>query len=131
VPLLDVAVKVPWCCESDGFPPPLMQTTVAEYVALNDAVALVLPTPASVNPVHVGALPETEQLAVPDLKCVPVGAFAGLIVVLDVAAATAGNATAAATTIATVRNLFMDRSPLSIWGSDFLLPVTVAARPQE
>jgi hypothetical protein len=21
-------VKLPWCCESDGFPPPLMQTTV-------------------------------------------------------------------------------------------------------
>jgi hypothetical protein len=33
------AVKVPWCCESDGFPPALMQTTVAEYVALKSAVA--------------------------------------------------------------------------------------------
>jgi ABC-type phosphate transport system substrate-binding protein len=74
---------------------------------------------------------ETEQVADPDLKWVPLGAFAGLVLVLCVAAATAGNATAAATTIATVRNLFMDRSPLSIWGSDFLLPVTVAARPQE
>ena len=29
-PVLAEAVKVPWCCESDGFPPPLMQTTVAE-----------------------------------------------------------------------------------------------------
>jgi hypothetical protein len=30
VPLLTDDVKLPWCCESDGFPPPLMQTTVAE-----------------------------------------------------------------------------------------------------
>jgi hypothetical protein len=36
-PVLDAAERVPWCCESDGFPPPLMQATVAEYVALRSA----------------------------------------------------------------------------------------------
>ena len=75
MPLLDVAVKVPWCCESDGFPPPLTQTTVAEYVVDKFAVALELPTPASVYPLQVATFPETPQLALPDLKCVPVGAF--------------------------------------------------------
>jgi hypothetical protein len=35
--VVDDAVKVPWCWLSDGFPPPLMQTTVAEYVALKFA----------------------------------------------------------------------------------------------
>ena len=78
MPLVAAFVKVPWCCESDGFPPPLMQTTVAEYVADKLAVTLVLPTPASVNPLQVTepVLELTEQLAVPDLKCVPLGAFA-------------------------------------------------------
>jgi hypothetical protein len=46
-----------------------------------------------------------EQLAVPDLKCVPCGAFAALIDVVEVAAATAGNATTAATTVGRTRSL--------------------------
>jgi hypothetical protein len=44
-----------------------MQTTVAEYVALKLAVASALPTPARVYPLQVTVVPETEQLAVPDL----------------------------------------------------------------
>lgn len=59
------AVKVPWCCELDGFPPPLIQTTVAEYVALKSARAFVLPTPASSNELQLTVRPETEQLGVP------------------------------------------------------------------
>jgi hypothetical protein len=76
--VVGVDVKVPWCCESDGFPPPLMQTTVAEYVLDKVAVTSVLPTPASVYPRQLTVVPETEQVAEPDLKCVPWGAFAGL-----------------------------------------------------
>jgi hypothetical protein len=60
-------LKLPWCCESDGLEPPLMQTTVAEYVALKLAVASALPTPAKVYPLQVTVVPVTEQLAVPDL----------------------------------------------------------------
>ena len=79
-------VNVPWCCESDGLPPPLMQTTVAAYVALKSAVAFVLPTPASSNELQVTESPETAQLGVPLWTCVPVGAFAGLVVVAAEAA---------------------------------------------
>jgi hypothetical protein len=88
-----------------------MQTTVAEYVADKFAVTLVLPTPASVNPLQVTEpLELTEQLAVPDLKCVPEGAFAGFVVVVCVAPAAAGNATAAVSTIprAKRRSFVMD-----------------------
>src|SRR5262245_5588830 len=98
-PVLFAAVKVPWCCESDGFPPPLMQTTVAEYVALRSAVALVLPTPASSNELHETLRPLTVQLGVPRWTCVPLGAFAGSNVVVVAADTDAGNATAAANII--------------------------------
>ncbi len=74
--LVDVG-KVPWCCESDGFPPLLMQTTVAEYVTLKFAVAFVLPTPASWYELHETLRPLTEQLGVPLWTCVPVGAAVG------------------------------------------------------
>ncbi len=91
-PELVEVVKVPWCCESDGFPPPLMQTTVAEYVALKSARALVLPTPASSNELHETLRPLTVQLGEPVWTCVPVGAFAGLNVVVWLAQAAAENA---------------------------------------
>jgi hypothetical protein len=87
-PVVAEAVKDPWCCESDGFPPPLMQTTVAEYVALKFAVALVLPTPASSNELHETLrLGLTVQPGVPLWTCVPCGAFAGLTTVPADAAA--------------------------------------------
>ena len=91
----------------------MMQTTVAEYVADKLAVTLLLPTPASVNPLQVTepVLELTEQLAAPDLKCVPFGAFAGLVFVLCVAPATAGNAAAAATTEAIVSIFFLIMVP--------------------
>ncbi len=57
-------VKVPWCCPSDGFPPLLMQTTVAVYVALKFAVAFVLPTPASSYELHETLRPLTVQVGV-------------------------------------------------------------------
>jgi hypothetical protein len=82
-PVLVDDVKVPWCCESDGFPPWLMQTTVAEYVADKFACALVLPTPASSNELHETLRPLTEQLGEPLWTCVPCGAFAGLKVLVD------------------------------------------------
>ena len=83
-----VELKVPWCCESDRFPPPFLQTMVAEYVALKVAVASMWPTPASWYevvpegvPPHLTVVPETVQVAsVPPAKCVPFGAAAGLIV---------------------------------------------------
>src|SRR5215475_8360204 len=78
-PVVFEAEKVPWCCESDGFPPPLMQTTVAEYAALKSAVAFVLPTTASSNELHETLrLLSTAQLGEPLWTCVPEGAFAGL-----------------------------------------------------
>jgi hypothetical protein len=61
-------VKLPWCCESDVFPPGLTQTTVAVYVAVSVSVALVLPTPARVKPVQLTPLESAEQLSVPDFK---------------------------------------------------------------
>src|SRR5215467_245503 len=87
-PVLFEAVNVPWCCESDGLPPPLMHTTVAEYVALRFAVAFVLPTPASSKELHetLPLLP-TVQPGVPVWTWVPVGAAAGLNVVLWLAEA--------------------------------------------
>ena len=61
----------------------MMQTTVAEYVALRSARALVLPTPASSNELHETLrLLLTVQVGEPVWTCVPVGAFAGLIVVV-------------------------------------------------
>src|SRR5215469_8651477 len=93
------AVKVPWCCESDGFPPLLMHTTVAEYVALRSAVALVLPTPASSYELHETLRPVTVQagVGVPVTRCVPFGAAAELKTVP--ADAAEENATAAASAI--------------------------------
>src|SRR5215204_2064127 len=80
-PVVLDAVKLPWCCPSDGFPPALMQTTVAEYVALKSAVASVLPTPASSYSLHVTVRPLTVQLGVPVWTCVPAGAAVGSKVV--------------------------------------------------
>lgn len=74
-------------CEVDltgtSLPPLLVQSTVAEYVAANDPVAFELPTPFSWNELHVTNRVEelTVQPIVPDWRCVPVGALAGLIVV--------------------------------------------------
>src|SRR5712691_1648380 len=117
-PVLVEAVKVPRCCESEGFPPPLMQTTVAEYVALRSACALVLPTPASWNELHETLRPLTVQPGEPVWTCVPVGAFAGLnIVVLadaaPVSAMTAAKGTASRNRIR--RNTIV--SPLNISGN--------------
>jgi hypothetical protein len=70
---------------------------VAEYVTLRFAVAFVLPTPASSNELHETLrLLSTVQLGVPVWTCVPVGAFAGLNVVVDVAEAAVENAMTAA-----------------------------------
>jgi hypothetical protein len=93
-PVLDEAVKVPWCCESDGFPPPLMHTTVAAYEAPISAWALVLPTPASSNELHETLRPLTAQPGEPLWTCVPLGAFAGLNVVVVAADAAEGSANA-------------------------------------
>jgi hypothetical protein len=65
-------------------PPLLVHVTVAEYVVANDPVAFALPTPASWYELHVTniVVASTEHVAVPTWKWVPVGAFAGLIVVV-------------------------------------------------
>ena len=77
-----------------------VQLTVAEYVVSRAPVAFELPTPASWYELHVTNCVEgsTEHVAaVPAEKWVPVGAFAGLIVVAADAAAenamTAANGT--------------------------------------
>jgi hypothetical protein len=58
-----------------------------------------LPTPASVYELQLTVVPDVEQLAVPDLKCVPFGAFAGLVaaVATDISRAATTPSTAAAT----------------------------------
>ena len=91
--MLFEAVKLPWCCESDGFPPLLMQTTVAAYAALKFAVALVLPTPASSKEPHETLrLLLTVQLGEPVWTCVPFGALLELNVVVWLAEAVAEDA---------------------------------------
>jgi hypothetical protein len=81
-----------------------MQTTVAEYVALKSARALVLPTPASSNELHETLRPLTVQLGVPVWTCVPVGAFAGLNTVpADAAAENAMTAASGAIKIKRIR----------------------------
>lgn len=67
----------------------MMQTTVAEYVTLKFPVALALPTPASSYELHETLRPLTVQLGEPVWTCVPVGAFAGLNVVVWTAQAAA------------------------------------------
>jgi hypothetical protein len=76
-----------------SWPPWLVQLTVAVYVATNDPVAFALPTPFSWNELHVTkrVVASTEQPTVPDWRWVPFGALAGLIVVVDVAAADPAN----------------------------------------
>jgi hypothetical protein len=104
---LPVVVGAVWALDLTGtsMPPWLVQLTVAEYVVSSAPVAFELPTPASWYELHVTSCVEgsTEHVAaVPAEKWVPVGAFAGLIVVA--ADATAGNATAATTTVARARS---------------------------
>jgi len=80
-------------------PPLLVQSTVAEYVVSSAPVAFELPTPASRYELHVTNCVEgsTEHVAdVPAEKWVPVGAAAGLIVVVVAADAAAENAMTAA-----------------------------------
>jgi hypothetical protein len=99
---LPVDVGAVWALDFTGtrLPPWLVQSTVAEYVALSDPVAFELPTPLSWYELHVTSPEEsTEHVAdVPAWKWVPVGAAAGLIVVVADAAAenamTAANGTA-------------------------------------
>jgi uncharacterized protein YggE len=69
---------------------------VAEYVTLKSALAFVLPTPASSNELHETLRSLTVQLGEPVWTCVPVGAFAGLNVVVGAAHATAEHAMTAA-----------------------------------
>jgi hypothetical protein len=66
---------------------------VAVYVVANDPVAFAPPTPASSKVLHVTnwVVALTEQPIVPVWRCVPVGAFAGLIVVVEVAHAAVEN----------------------------------------
>src|SRR5215469_1761797 len=99
---LPVVVGAVWTLALTGtvVPPWLVQSTVAEYVASSAPVAFELPTPASWYELHVTSCVEgsTEHVAdVPAEKWVPVGAFAGLIVVAADAAAenamTAANGT--------------------------------------
>jgi hypothetical protein len=83
---LPVVVGAVWALDLTGtsMPPWLVQSTVAEYVATSDPVAFELPTPLSWYELHVTSCgePLTEHVAdVPAWKWVPVGAFAGLIVV--------------------------------------------------
>ena len=107
-PVVAARLKVPWCCESDGFPPPLMQTTVAEYVADKFAVAFVLPTPASSYELHETLRPLTEQLGVPVWTCVPFGAAAGLnVVVAEAAEAMTSSADSASAAIAHMRFMWL------------------------
>jgi hypothetical protein len=79
----------PWTGTS--MPPLLVHVTVAVYVVANDPVAFAPPTPASSKALHVTnwVVASTEQPIVPVWRCVPVGAFAGLIVVVEVAHAAA------------------------------------------
>ncbi len=88
---LPVVVGVVCAVDLTGtsLPPLLVQSTVAEYVVANDPVAFAPPTPASSNVLHVtNKLESTVQPIVPDWRCVPVGAFAGLNVVVMAATAT-------------------------------------------
>lgn len=83
---LPVVVGAVWTLDLTGtsMPPWLVQLTVAEYVVSSAPVAFELPTPASWYELHVTNCVEgsTEHVAaVPAEKWVPVGAFAGLIVV--------------------------------------------------
>ena len=99
---LPVVVGAVWTLDLTGtsMPPWLVQLTVAEYVVSRAPVAFELPTPASWYELHVTSPEEsTEHVAdVPAWKWVPVGAAAGLIVVVADAAAenamTAANGTA-------------------------------------
>src|SRR6266516_2856433 len=98
---LPVVVGAVWALDLTGtsMPPWLVQLTVAEYVAPSDPAAFELPTPLSWYELHVTKSVEvsTEHVAdVPCWKWVPVGAFAGLIVVVEVADAAAENAMTAA-----------------------------------
>jgi hypothetical protein len=83
---LPVVVGAIWTLDLTGtsMPPWLVHVTVAEYVVFNDPIASELPTPASWYELHVTncVVGSTEHVAVPTWKWVPVGAFAGLIVVV-------------------------------------------------
>jgi hypothetical protein len=96
---LPVVVGAVWTLDLTGtsMPPWLVQSTVAEYVVSSAPVAFEPPTPASWYELHVTSCVEvsTEHVAVPK-KWVPVGAFAGLMVVVEVADAAAENAMSAA-----------------------------------
>jgi hypothetical protein len=92
---LPVVVGAVWTEPWTGtrLPPLLVHVTVAVYVVTNDPVAFVLPTPASSNVLHVTniVVASAEQPIVPVWRCVPVGAFAGLMVVVEVADAAVAN----------------------------------------
>jgi hypothetical protein len=90
-------------------PPLLVHVTVAVYDVTNDPVAFALPTPASSYELHVTnpVVELTEHVAVPRWKCVPVGAAAGLIVVVMAAeAAEADKATSIMAIAATSASRF-------------------------
>jgi len=98
---LPVVVGAVWTLDLTGtvMPPLLVQLTVAEYVVSSAPVAFELPTPASWYELHVTncvAVSTEHVAAVPAEKWVPVGAFAGLMVVVEVADAAAENAMTAA-----------------------------------
>lgn len=83
---LPVVVGAVWTLDLTGtvMPPLLVQLTVAEYFVSSAPVAFELPTPASWYELHVTncVVGSTEHVAaVPAEKWVPVGAFAGLVVV--------------------------------------------------
>ena len=89
-----------------------MQTTTAEYVADNSAVALALPTPASSNELQETLRPLlTVQPGEPVCTCVPDGAFAGSNVV--VTAEYAAGVTSSADTASAAASM-LDRTGLRI-----------------
>jgi hypothetical protein len=97
---LPVVTGAVWTLDLTGTicPPWLRHCTVAEYVVFSAPVAFALPTPASSNVLHVTncVVGSTEQPIVPVWRCVPVGAFAGLIFVTIAADAAVENAMTAA-----------------------------------
>jgi hypothetical protein len=97
---LPVVTGAVWTLDLTGtvLPPLLVHVTVAEYVVSSAPVAFALPTPASSNVLHVTncVAGSTEQPIVPDWRCVPVGAFAGLIFVVIAADAAVENVMTAA-----------------------------------
>jgi hypothetical protein len=105
-PVVAVA-PVTWDLTSTIWPPWLRHWTVAEYVATNDPVAFVLPTPASSYELHVTERPVTVQVGEPVWTCVPVGAAAALkVVTIAAEAATADSANTSIASAVKIPNFF-------------------------